>query len=73
MRRIFVEIDELSDVRERLERGISDEPPALATTPGMIRSGFDGELDELRNLSQHSKEIIAAMEEREKNGLGLRR
>ncbi len=66
LRRIYTEIDELNDVRERLERGISDEPPALATTPGMIRSGFDGELDELRNLSQHSKQIIAAMEERER-------
>jgi DNA mismatch repair protein MutS len=71
LRRIFVEIDELSDVRERLERGISDEPPALATTSGMIRSGFDGELDELRNLSQHSKEIIAAMEERERKRTGI--
>jgi len=71
LRRIFTEIDELSDVRERLERGISDEPPALATTPGIIRSGFDGELDELRNLSQHSKEIIAAMEERERKRTGI--
>jgi DNA mismatch repair protein MutS len=71
LRRVFTEIDELSDVRERLERGIADEPPALATTPGMIRSGFDGELDELRDLSQHSKEIIAAMEERERKRTGI--
>src|ERR1700733_2817738 len=71
LRRIFTEIDELTDVRERLERGIADEPPALATDPGMIRSGFDGELDELRNLSQHSKEIIAAMEERERTRTGI--
>jgi DNA mismatch repair protein MutS len=71
LRCIFAEIDELSDVRERLERGIVDEPPALATTPGMIRSGFDGELDELRNLSQHSKQIIAAMEERERKRTGI--
>jgi DNA mismatch repair protein MutS len=71
LRRLFTEIDELNDVRERLERGIADDPPALATTPGMIRSGFDGELDELRNLSQHSKEIIAAMEERERKRTGI--
>ena len=31
----------------------------------MIRRGFHAELDELRNLSQHSKQIIASMEERE--------
>jgi len=32
----------------------------------MIRSGYHAELDEFRNLSQHSKQIIAAMEERER-------
>jgi DNA mismatch repair protein MutS len=71
LRNLHSEIDELTDVRERLERAIADEPPALATDPGMIRSGYDDELDELRNLSQHSKQIIAAMEERERKRTGI--
>ena len=71
LRHLHQEIDELTDVRERLERAIADEPPALATDPGMIRSGYHGELDELRNLSQHSKQIIAAMEERERKRTGI--
>jgi DNA mismatch repair protein MutS len=71
LRHLHGEIDELSDVRERLERAISDEPPALATDPGMIRGGYHAELDELRNLSQHSKQIIAAMEERERKRTGI--
>ena len=71
LRHLHGEIDELADVRERLERAISDEPPALATDPGMIRSGFHAELDDLRNLSQHSKQIIAAMEERERKRTGI--
>src|SRR5580698_5356211 len=71
LRHLYGEIDELTDVRERLERGIADEPPALATDPGIIRSGYDGELDELRNLSQHSKQIIAAMEDRERKRTGI--
>src|SRR3989449_7753665 len=66
LRHLHQDIDELPDVRERLERAIADEPPALHTDPGMIRSGYHAELDELRNLSQHSKQIIAAMEERER-------
>ncbi len=66
LRLLNTEIDELTDVRERLERSIADEPPALASDPGMIRPGFHLELDELRNLSQHSKQIIASMEERER-------
>ncbi len=34
--------------------------------PAIIRTGYNTELDELRNLSQHSKQIIASMEERER-------
>ena len=71
LRQLHGEIDELTDVRERLERAIADEPPALATDAGIVRSGYDGELDELRNLSQHSKQIIAAMEERERKRTGI--
>ncbi len=71
LRHLHGELDELADVRERLERGIADEPPALATDPGMIRSGYHAELDELRTLSQHSKQIIAAMEERERKRTGI--
>ncbi len=71
LRRLHGEIDELSDVRDILERAIADEPPALATDPGMIRSGYHAELDELRDLSQHSKQIIAAMEDRERKRTGI--
>jgi DNA mismatch repair protein MutS len=71
LRRFHDEIDELIDVREQLERSIADEPPALASDPGMIRPGYHAELDELRNLSQHSKQIIAAMEERERKRTGI--
>ena len=71
LRHLHSEIDELADVREQLERSIADEPPALPTDPGMIRCGYHGELDELRNLSQHSKQIIAAMEERERKRTGI--
>jgi DNA mismatch repair protein MutS len=71
LRRLHDDIDELTDVRERLERAISDEPPAVATDPGIIRSNYHAELDELRNLSQHSKQIIASMEERERKRTGI--
>jgi DNA mismatch repair protein MutS len=65
------EIDELVDVRELLERAIAEEPPAVATEPGVIREGYSAELDELRSLSKHSKEIIASMEERERKRTGI--
>ena len=71
LRQLYNELDELADVRETLERSIADEPPALASDPGMIRSGYHRELDELRDLSQHSKQIIAALEERERKRTGI--
>ena len=71
LRQLYGELDELTDVRELLERSISDEPPALASDPGIIRAGYHGELDELRNLSKNSKEIIAAMETRERSRTGI--
>ena len=64
-------LDDLADVRERLERAIADDPPAQLSEPGIIRRGFHAELDELRDISQHSKQIIAAMEERERRRTGI--
>ncbi len=71
LRELHANLDELADVRERLERALADDPPALASDPGVIRSGFHAELDEFRSLSQHSKQIIAAMEERERKRTGI--
>ncbi len=68
---LHAELDELADVRVRVERAIADDPPALASDPGVIRAGYDAELDQLRELSQHSKQIIAAMEERERKRTGI--
>jgi DNA mismatch repair protein MutS len=65
------EIDELGDVRELLERAIAEEPPVVASEPGVIRAGYSAQLDELRNLSQGSKQIIASMEERERKRTGI--
>ena len=71
LRALYDEIDELTDVRERLEKAIAEEPPATANDPGMIKAGYNTELDELRDLSQHSKQIIASMEERERKRTGI--
>jgi DNA mismatch repair protein MutS len=68
---LHAEIDELADVRELLDKAIAEEPPALASEAGVIRAGYSAELDELRDLSQHSKQIIAAMEERERKRTGI--
>jgi DNA mismatch repair protein MutS len=68
---LHAQLDELADVRDAIERGIADDPPALATEPGVIRREYNAELDGLRDLSKSSKQTIAAMEERERKRTGI--
>jgi DNA mismatch repair protein MutS len=65
------QMDELPDVRETIARGIADDPPAMPNEPGVIRRGFHAELDELRDILKQSRQIIAAMEERERKRTGI--
>ncbi len=64
-------LDELEDIRSLIAGAISDDPPATATEAGMIRDGFNAELDELRNLAHSGKSYIAAIEARERGRTGI--
>ena len=65
-------LDELADVHELLEKSIHPEPPVILNEGGLIRPGYHLELDELRDLSQNSKRLLAQIEirERERSGIG---
>lgn len=65
------QLDELADVRDSIARGIADDPPAMAADPGVIRRGFNTELDELRAITTQGRQIIASMEERERKRTGI--
>ncbi len=64
-------IFELPNISELIETSISDEPPLNVKDGGVIRSGFDAELDELRGLSSSAKQIIANFETQEKKRTGI--
>ena len=63
--------DDLTDVRDLIARGISDEPPAVLNEAGVIRRSFNAELDELRDIMKQGRQIIASMEERERKRTGI--
>ena len=65
------ELDELGDVRDKIARGIADDPPAMASDPGIVRRGFNSELDELRDITTRGRQIIASMEDRERKRTGI--
>ncbi|MBX7172942.1 MAG: DNA mismatch repair protein MutS [Pyrinomonadaceae bacterium] len=64
-------IFELPEIRNLIESAISDEPPVNIADGGVIRAGFNHELDELRSISTDAKQIIAAFEEQEKQKTGI--
>jgi DNA mismatch repair protein MutS len=65
------ELDELADVRERIERTLIDDPPATIREGGFTRQGVDPALDELTAISRSTRQVIAEMEEAERARTGI--
>jgi len=63
--------DELADLRDRITSTLEDEPPISLNDGGVICSGVDSTLDELRSLSRNSKQYIAQIEQRERQRTGI--
>ena len=68
---LVAELDDLTDVRDLIDRTIVDEPPAHARDGGFTRDGVDPDLDELRTISRSGRQVIAEMEERERARTGI--
>jgi len=64
-------IDELGDLRERIDKTIVPEPPISLVDGGAVQAGVDKELDELRDLSRNSKQFLAQIEQRERQRTGI--
>ncbi len=64
-------LDELGDVRDRIERTIVPEPPLSFADGGVVAAGVDHDLDELRELSRNSKQVLAQIEQRERGRTGI--
>lgn len=61
--------DELADV---LEQAIVDDPALTIREGGIIKDGYNEELDQYRQIAHNSKQLLQAMEEQEKKKTGIR-
>jgi DNA mismatch repair protein MutS len=68
---LHTSLDELTDIRERIEKTIVPEPPLSFADGGVIAAGIDRDLDELRELSRNSKAVLAQIEQRERGRTGI--
>jgi DNA mismatch repair protein MutS len=54
-----------------LEKAIIDNPPAVIRDGGVLKTGYDSELDELQSLSENAGQFLIDLEAREKARTGL--
>ncbi len=64
-------INKCSSALRRLTDELSDDPPAILNKGGVIRPGYNKELDELRDLAFSGKDYINRMEQRETELTGI--
>jgi len=64
-------LDELEDVRDLIGRAIQPDPPVEVTEGGVVRAGFDDELDDLRTTEREGREWVADLEARERERTGI--
>jgi len=66
------DFDPLTDIYNKIEMTVVDEPPFTIREGGMIKEGCNSELDELNNIVKNSKEILIDIETREKEKTGIK-
>jgi DNA mismatch repair protein MutS len=67
----FARLDPVPEASEPILAAMSDAPPINIGDGATIRTGYDKELDDLRNLSQNSRQYIAQIETRERQRTGI--
>ncbi len=66
-----LELPDLHDLQNLLQKSLVDELPASIRDGGMIREGFDAELDQLRHAEAHASTELAALEAHEQARTGI--
>lgn len=65
------DLEDLSDLHDLIDRALVDDPPPALAAGGLIREGYDPELDELISLARDGKRYIARLEEAERRRTGI--
>ena len=66
------ELDELTDIDQMIEEAIVDEPPISVKEGGLIKLGYDPEIDQLKKATTEGKNWILQLEADEKEKTGIK-
>ena len=73
MLRDVVGMDTLDELQAAIAAAIADEPPFSVREGGVIRDGYHEELDKLRAVRDHGADMVAALEARERERMGVKK
>ena len=71
LKRLYEQLDTLDELYELIERSITEEPPLTLHDGGILKEGYNEEVDRLRKAKTDGKSWLADLEtkEREKTGI----
>ena len=69
---IVKNFDTLDDIYELLDKAIDDNPPLTIREGGMIKDGFNADVDYYRAIKNGGTDIMASIEQREKDATGIK-
>ena len=72
LKEITKQLDTLDDIYELLSKAIDDNPPLTIREGGMIRPGFNADVDYYRSIKDGGQGIMASIEQREKEATGIK-
>ena len=65
-------LDTLEDISELLDRAIDDNPPFQIREGGIIKDGFNADVDYYRSILSNGENIMRSIEEREREATGIK-
>lgn len=70
--RLQDQLDPLHDIYELIDQAIVEEPPLAIKESGIIKDGFDEDIDHFREAGTNGKQWLAEMEDSEKEKTGIK-
>ncbi len=72
LRDIYEDLDEFKDLLDLLDRSIEEEPPITVREGGIIKTGFDQDIDHLREARTKGKQWLMDLEAEDRERTGIK-
>ena len=72
LKRVYEDMDELQDLYQVLDKAIVEDPPLAMKEGGIIKEGYDRQIDEYRQAKTKGKTWLAELEAEEKEKTGIK-